>query len=86
EGRKAGLLIIKVVKPFPAARVKPHLEKAKEVLVVENNGTGQLAKLLRQEVGRHEKIRSLLRYDGVPFTVQQIVEAVQGEKEAVYSG
>ncbi|WP_052330251.1 2-oxoacid:acceptor oxidoreductase subunit alpha [Thermicanus aegyptius] len=86
EGRKAGLLILKVVKPFPAVRVKPYLERAKEVLVVENNGTGQLAQLLRQEVGHHDKIKSLLRYDGVPFTVQQIVDAVQGEKEALYHG
>lgn len=64
--------------PFPSDAVRPHLEQAKRVLVVDNNFTGQLAGLIKREVGFHDKIESLLKYDGNPFFVSEIVDALKG--------
>ena len=47
--------------------MQPLVEAAKTVIVVENNATGQLASLLKMNVGHANKIKSLLKYDGNPF-------------------
>lgn len=51
------------------------LTKAKKVIVVENNATGQLARLLKVSLGcdTHEKI---LKYNGMPFSVEELVEKI----------
>jgi 2-oxoglutarate ferredoxin oxidoreductase subunit alpha len=49
------------------------LSLAKQIIVVENNATGQFAQLLRQHT--NVPVDSLLRYDGLPFTVEELVEA-----------
>jgi 2-oxoglutarate ferredoxin oxidoreductase subunit alpha len=51
------------------------LIKAKKVIVVENNATGQLARLLKVSLGytTHEKI---LKYNGMPFSVEELVEKI----------
>lgn len=86
EGRRSALLAIKILSPFPADEVKETMEKAKEIIVVEQNGTGQLHALLRQQVGFHDRMKSLLRFDGTPFTVREIMEAAISGKEAVTLG
>jgi 2-oxoglutarate ferredoxin oxidoreductase subunit alpha len=50
----------------------PLVESAKKVIVVENNATGQLASLLKMNVGHANKISSLLKYDGNPFLPHEI--------------
>lgn len=48
------------------------LHEAKQVVAVEGNATGQLARLIRRETGFHiEKL--VLRYDGLPITPEFIV-------------
>jgi 2-oxoglutarate ferredoxin oxidoreductase subunit alpha len=51
------------------------LTKTKKLIVVENNATGQLAKLLKLTFGygAHEKI---LKYNGMPFSVEELVERI----------
>ena len=50
-----------------------YLEKAETVLSVENNATGQLAKLIALETGfRIQESNMLLKYDGLPFPVEMI--------------
>jgi len=44
-----------------------HLQEAREVVCVEGNATGQLARLIRRETGFEIK-RKILRYDGLPMT------------------
>lgn len=63
---------VRVMMPFPTDELKPYLEKAKKVLVVENNGTGQLAALIRQHAGCADKMESLLKYNGEPFYPREI--------------
>ncbi|MBC7318583.1 2-oxoacid:acceptor oxidoreductase subunit alpha [Candidatus Bipolaricaulota bacterium] len=54
------------------------LGEAKEVITVEGNAWGQLGKLLRQETGIRPS-RHIGRYDGRPFTPEDIVEEIRHE-------
>jgi 2-oxoglutarate ferredoxin oxidoreductase subunit alpha len=48
------------------------LQGAKEVIAVEGNATGQLARLIRRETGFHI-VKRVLRYDGLPITPEFIL-------------
>lgn len=63
---------IRLIHPFPTEELLPLVEAAKKVIVVENNATGQLANLLKMNIGYANKIASLLKYDGNPFLPHEI--------------
>ena len=67
DGVAVNTLHVRQLWPFPANEVKPLVEKAKTVIVVESNATGQLANLIKLNVDQHDKIKSVLKYDGNPF-------------------
>ncbi|WP_347550312.1 2-oxoacid:acceptor oxidoreductase subunit alpha [Pseudalkalibacillus hwajinpoensis] len=67
DGIKVNHAQIRLVHPFPSDELKPLLDAAKKVVVVEHNATGQLASLVKMNAGYAEKITSLLKYDGNPF-------------------
>ena len=46
EGIKANHAHIKLIHPFPADEMSALMYKAKKVIVVENNATGQLANII----------------------------------------
>jgi 2-oxoglutarate ferredoxin oxidoreductase subunit alpha len=74
QGLSVGLVWPRVLAPFPAEALQQALGRARRVLVVEQNATGQLLQLMRTYgIGHDERFRSLLKYDGVPFTPQEIV-------------
>jgi 2-oxoglutarate ferredoxin oxidoreductase subunit alpha len=52
------------------------MQEAKEVVAVEGNATGQLARLIRRETGFHIK-DMILRYDGLPITPEFILHALK---------
>jgi len=62
--------------PFPADAVKTILEKAKKVVNIEYNYTGQLAGLIREKTGI-EITDKLLKYDGRIFYPEEIVEKIE---------
>lgn len=64
--------------PFPASATLAALEGALRVLTVENNASGQLARLIRRETGR-KPAGSVLKYDGRPFTTDEVTLALKGE-------
>jgi len=72
-----GLLHLNELWPFPAEVVSKAIQEAKDTYVVENNATGQLARLIRMETGKETK--RILKYDGRPFTPAGIVESVKKE-------
>lgn len=72
DGIKVNHAQIRLIHPFPTNEMLPLVEAAKKVIVVENNATGQLASLLKMNVGYANKISSLLKYDGNPFLPQEI--------------
>jgi 2-oxoglutarate ferredoxin oxidoreductase subunit alpha len=53
-----------------------HLKEARQVVGIESNATGQLARLIRRETG-YEIKRKVLRYDGLPFTPEYILREIQ---------
>ncbi|MBE3553947.1 MAG: 2-oxoacid:acceptor oxidoreductase subunit alpha, partial [Thermicanus sp.] len=77
DGITANHLQIRQILPFPAGEIKPYLESAKKVVVVENNATGQLANLIKLHAGFAEKIESVLKYDGNPFLPSEIYAQVK---------
>jgi 2-oxoglutarate ferredoxin oxidoreductase subunit alpha len=78
EGLKVNHAQIRLIHPFPTEVIKPYVEKAKQVIVVENNATAQIANLLKLHVGHAEKIKSVLKYDGNPFLPKEIYTEVKG--------
>ena len=52
--------------------LKPYVENAKKVIVVENNATGQLANLIKAECRYARKNTSYLKYDGNPFLPNEV--------------
>ncbi|MNJ51493.1 2-oxoglutarate oxidoreductase subunit KorA [compost metagenome] len=72
EGIKTNHMTVRLLHPFPVEEVLPQIKKAKKVLVLENNATGQLANLIKQNVGYHDKIVNVLKYDGNPFLPSEV--------------
>lgn len=75
DGIKTNRIMVRQMHPFPSDLLQPHLAAAKKVVVLENNATGQLANLIKMNVGSHDKIRNLLKYDGTPFLPSEIHKA-----------
>ncbi|WP_106765996.1 2-oxoacid:acceptor oxidoreductase subunit alpha [Paenibacillus faecalis] len=67
EGITTNHITVRLLHPFPADAIKPYVDQARQVIVVENNATAQLANLVKLHVGGSEKLNSVLKYDGNPF-------------------
>jgi 2-oxoglutarate ferredoxin oxidoreductase subunit alpha len=63
--------------PMDGEVVRSELEKCNRLVLIENNSTGQLGQLLRQETGIKIK-EKLLKYDGRPFYPEEIMDYVEG--------
>jgi 2-oxoglutarate/2-oxoacid ferredoxin oxidoreductase subunit alpha len=65
--------------PLPAALLE-HLRSATQIIVIENNATGQFARLLRAEGGCtiHSEWH---KYNGLAFSVDEVVELLRQEVE-----
>ncbi|KIL35695.1 2-oxoglutarate ferredoxin oxidoreductase subunit alpha [Cohnella kolymensis] len=75
EGITTNRIMVRQMHPFPTDLLQPHLDAAKKIVVLENNATGQLANLIKQNNGSHDKIRNMLKYDGTPFLPSEIHKA-----------
>lgn len=65
------------VYPLPEA-FKRHLLEAPRLIVIENNATGQFARLIQRETGRRADAH-WLRYDGRPFSVEDVENRLRRE-------
>jgi len=78
---KVNFLHLNVIWPFPAKLVKAALAptsllgKAKKLILIENNSTGQLGALIRQETGVEIR-EKILKYDGRPFFPEELTEKI----------
>jgi 2-oxoglutarate ferredoxin oxidoreductase subunit alpha len=72
DGLKVNHAHIRLVHPFPTDEVLQLVRSAKKVVVVENNATGQLANIMKMNVGHAEKITKHLKYDGNPFLPHEV--------------
>jgi len=72
DGVTTNHMTIRQLYPFPTELVAPYVEKAKTVVVIENNATGQLADQVKLRVGFAGKVKNFLKYDGTPFLPSEI--------------
>ncbi|WP_339198269.1 2-oxoacid:acceptor oxidoreductase subunit alpha [Solibacillus sp. FSL R5-0449] len=79
EGVKVNHAHIKLIHPFPSEEMSALMDKAKKVIVVENNATGQLANIMKMNIGGHAKTKSILKYDGTPFLPRELTNLVKEE-------
>lgn len=77
EGIKTNHAHIRLIYPFPVDEMKPLINHAKKVIVVENNATGQLANIIKLNMGHHDKIVNLTKYDGTPFLPMELLGRVK---------
>jgi 2-oxoglutarate ferredoxin oxidoreductase subunit alpha len=58
------------------------IRDAKTAICIENNATGRFAQLLRMETG-YKFERSIRKYDGRPFTLEGLLEEIDGHLSGV---
>lgn len=84
DGERVAVLHFADIWPFPVDGASHALASAGRTICVEQNFTGQLAKLIRMMTG-HEPGGRILSYDGRPFAPNDIVAGVRrvlaGERE-----
>jgi len=76
QGTKTNIFLIKVVAPFLADETIAELSKCKRLIMVEQNFTSQMARLLRMETGIHITDR-ILKYDGEPFVATEVFNQIK---------
>lgn len=77
EGKAVRYVQLKVLSPFPAEQLESLLGSG-GMLTVEHNATGQLARVIRSELGlSHKQLRSLLKFNGTPFKPREVYEALK---------
>lgn len=77
QGMKVNHAQVRLIHPFPVDEMQVLMAKAKKVVVVENNFTGQLANIMKMNVGGHNKITTINKYDGTPFLPGEIETKVK---------
>lgn len=78
DGISIGALVFGDIYPLPTKLLKKYSEKAKNIINVEQNYTGQLAKLITQETCIQCN-KSVLKYDGRQMDYKYIYDQVKGE-------
>ena len=72
DTKDIGLMHFSQVYPIHNSVIKT-LEKKENLFIIENNATGQFSNLLHQETGiQIQNTNQLLKYDGLPFSVEQV--------------
>ncbi len=71
DGLKVNHAQVRLIHPFPAEELKPLIDRAKKVIVIENNATGQLANIIKINVCNCN-LETILKYDGNPFLPSEI--------------
>jgi 2-oxoglutarate ferredoxin oxidoreductase subunit alpha len=79
EDASVNMIHLSELWPFPAKAVTNAVSRARNSYVIENNATGQLARLIKAETG-YDVSGRILKFDGRPFTPAYIAEAVRKEE------
>ena len=78
NGKKYAALVFSDVYPLPTKLLTEKAAKAREIVNIEQNATGQLGKLIRMETGI-QMSRSVLKYDGRQITGREIAGRLEKE-------
>ena len=76
DGKRVATLHFSQVWPLIPEHFMSHLESASQVVSIEGNALGQLARLIRRETGFEIK-KQVLRYDGLPMTPESILRQLR---------
>jgi 2-oxoglutarate ferredoxin oxidoreductase subunit alpha len=76
---KAKVVAVRLLWPFPKTEFEAAIGKAR-LFVVEANAFAQLARLVKSEVAVHDRLTSVLQYDGRTMASDRVLEAVVGPK------
>ncbi len=76
DGRSVNYLQVRLMRPFPAEDVARILGDAGTTVLIEANYSGQLGLLIREHTGIALQHR-VLKYDGRPFSRNEVVEGVR---------
>jgi 2-oxoglutarate ferredoxin oxidoreductase subunit alpha len=76
NGISAQMLHFSEIFPFTAASFTHKIKKKSKIFAVENNYNGQFAEIFTGETGL-PVFHKILRYDGRPFSPQEIVSQVR---------
>jgi len=76
QGEKIATLHFSQVWPMVPEQFMSYLESARQVVSVEGNAFGQMARLIRRETGFQIK-KKVLRYDGLPITPEFILRELK---------
>src|SRR6266568_4049036 len=77
QGKTVNYLQVRLMKPFPVDDVSAALGRAKQLVLVEENYSGQLGSLIREQTGVKIEQR-ILKYDGRPFSEDELVRELFG--------
>ena len=77
EGLDFKFLQVIYMKPM-SNKIKKEIQKAKKVILIENNVTGQLGRLIREKTGLKIDNR-LLKYDGRPYRCDELRKILRGK-------
>ncbi len=72
EGKRVATLHFSQVWPLMPEQFMRKFEEARQVVCIESNATGQMARLIRRETGFQIE-NKVLRYDGLPLTPESIL-------------
>jgi len=76
HARSVNFLQCRLMRPFPAADVEAILRKAKRLVLIEENYSGQLGSLIAEQTGVRIADR-VLKFDGRPFSEDEMVAALR---------
>lgn len=78
KGIKLDYLDIKYLWPFPGEFVNDYISHSRIPLLIENNQTSQLNKIIKMETGQSIPDENIfLKYDGRPFFLEEVVEWIE---------
>ena len=73
------------MRPFPAAKVEAILKTSKKLALVEENYSGQLGALIREQTGVLIETR-ILKFDGRPFSQDELIAAFEKARTSAGAG
>ena len=77
EGFSLRFIQFRMIHPFPTRFVSHALEEAQNLIAVENNYSGQLAEIVRENTGIETSFR-VLKYNGRPMSTTELYDALKG--------
>lgn len=77
DGVAVSYVQVRLMRPFPVEALTQRLRGAKRLVLVENNYSGQLGQVIREQTGIDIADR-VLKFDGRPFSEDEVVAALRG--------